>query len=148
MFTIQLRGKVVQVAKEGDEILLSDSDGNDLSWVLSADEFEDVCQAIASHGDDEFHGNVNPHDNDAVQQLINTINATGGVLPLPNGLYAPMGDPEWTDLGEAYIAACSERGLVPILAAGRGNGKIRRGVSPPPGERKTQKTNRPRRPPR
>lgn len=51
----------------------------------------------------------------AAQRLLDTINATGGCLQYPDGTVAPQGDPDWIDLGEAYLAACAELGAVPIL---------------------------------
>jgi hypothetical protein len=53
---------------------------------------------------------------DAAQLLIETINATGGLLEFSDGTYAPRGDPEWIDLGEAYLAACAEKASTPVVA--------------------------------
>jgi hypothetical protein len=54
---------------------------------------------------------------DAAQMLIDTINATGGLLNFSNGTYAPLGDPDWIDLGEAYLAACAQKESTPMVAA-------------------------------
>lgn len=51
----------------------------------------------------------------AAERLVSTINATGGAISYPDGTTAPMGDPDWIDLGDAYLAACSELGQDPIL---------------------------------
>jgi hypothetical protein len=53
---------------------------------------------------------------DVVQQLIDTINATGGVMHLPNGMTAPVGDPTWEDLAEVYLLACAEKKVEPLWA--------------------------------
>lgn len=44
----------------------------------------------------------------ARQQLIDTVDATGGMLP--SG--CPAADEDWLDLGEAYLAACKEEGVL------------------------------------
>jgi hypothetical protein len=54
---------------------------------------------------------------DSAQILIDTINATGGLLEFSDGTYAPLGDPEWIDLGEAYLVACAEKASTPMIAA-------------------------------
>jgi hypothetical protein len=55
---------------------------------------------------------------DATDQLIETINATGGITRLENGSYAPAAHPEWTDLAQVYLAACIEKCVFPIIASG------------------------------
>jgi hypothetical protein len=50
----------------------------------------------------------------ALRKLIDTIEATGGVSDTSDG-YEPEGDPEWTDLGDAYIAACAALDVVPLV---------------------------------
>lgn len=52
---------------------------------------------------------------DAAQQLIDTLNATGGIFLADHGLYAPVGDEEWTDLAEAYLTACEEKDVEPFI---------------------------------
>lgn len=52
---------------------------------------------------------------DALTLFLDTIEATGGVVKFPNGEYAPEGDIDWIDLGEAYIAGCNERNRVPVI---------------------------------
>lgn len=47
--------------------------------------------------------------------LCATIDAAGGVL-YRDGLAAPLGDPEWIDLGEVYLEACAALGRAPYLA--------------------------------
>ena len=51
----------------------------------------------------------------ALQSLISTINATGGVLAFPDGTHGPCGDPDWIDLADAYLAACAETGATPMI---------------------------------
>jgi hypothetical protein len=43
----------------------------------------------------------------ALLDFIETIEAAGGVAKNPDGFYAPVGDREWTDLGDAYMKACA-----------------------------------------
>jgi hypothetical protein len=52
---------------------------------------------------------------DAAQALIETINATGGLMSLPDGNHAPQGDPEWIDLAESYLTACREKDVKPMI---------------------------------
>ena len=49
----------------------------------------------------------------ALVDLIETIEATGGVVMLPNGQCAPIADEDWIDLGEAYMRACEAIGKEP-----------------------------------
>ena len=46
----------------------------------------------------------------ALNCLIRTINATGGVYIDRDGNVCPVGDPEWIDLGEAYSLGCYAMG--------------------------------------
>ena len=52
--------------------------------------------------------------------FIETIEATGGCIRNEGGLVAPAGDPDWTDLGDAYIRACTATGLAPRIAGTEG----------------------------
>lgn len=52
---------------------------------------------------------------DASDVLITTIVATGGLVPLANGLFAPAADHDWIELAEAYLHACDEKGLEPLI---------------------------------
>ena len=45
--------------------------------------------------------------------FIDTIEVTGGVIRDRDGLHAPVADPEWVDLGEAYTLACAVVGKEP-----------------------------------
>lgn len=54
----------------------------------------------------------------ALAAFVDTIEATGGVNLQDferSGLHAPEADPEWVDLGEAYIEACRVLGRVPLI---------------------------------
>lgn len=56
----------------------------------------------------------------ALQALVDTINATGGVEQAIE--VTPAADPEWVDLGEAYLLACAALGVEPkvhVLPSGR-----------------------------
>lgn len=48
--------------------------------------------------------------------LVDTIDSTGGVVPLEDGTHAPNADPEWVDLGEVYLKACGLLSLTPQIA--------------------------------
>jgi len=52
---------------------------------------------------------------DATQLLIDTVNATGGLVSFANGTYAPQREPHRIDLGEAYLSACAEKRVAPIV---------------------------------
>jgi hypothetical protein len=51
----------------------------------------------------------------ALNVMVDTINATGGVVPTGVG-FAPAADDDWFDLGLAYTIACEALGLTPLLA--------------------------------
>jgi len=54
---------------------------------------------------------------DAAQRLIDTVNATGGLVGFVDGTHAPQGDPDWIDLGDAYLTACAEKGVSPVVTS-------------------------------
>lgn len=41
----------------------------------------------------------------ALTDFVNAIDATGGVEKDEQGFMVPVADPEWIDLGEAYLEA-------------------------------------------
>jgi hypothetical protein len=47
----------------------------------------------------------------ALNQFVDTINSTGGVIATEPGTLAPMADEEWLDLGLAYTLACEALGM-------------------------------------
>jgi hypothetical protein len=47
--------------------------------------------------------------------FVETIETTGGVRQNEAGDYLPEGDPEWADLGQAYIDACNALKRTPSL---------------------------------
>ena len=53
---------------------------------------------------------------DALQAFVSTVEATGGVEE-DNGIYTPVADSEWIDLGDAYVAACRALGREPKVRA-------------------------------
>jgi hypothetical protein len=55
------------------------------------------------------------HSKSAAQMLVELINVTGGVIEEANGTFSPCGDEDWTDLGDAYYAACAELGVKPLV---------------------------------
>jgi len=62
----------------------------------------------------------------ALRGFVDTVDATGGVVRTELG-HAPVGDPEWYDLGAVYAQACEALGL-PVRVGGGGAG-------PAPGRR-------------
>jgi hypothetical protein len=52
----------------------------------------------------------------ALAEFVDVIEATGGVAKDDAGLHAPMADPEWIDLGEAYVRACAVLGKESVVA--------------------------------
>ena len=52
----------------------------------------------------------------ALISFCDTVDAAGGVDRDEMGLYAPVGDPDWVDLGEAYLDACLALDRLPKLA--------------------------------
>lgn len=52
----------------------------------------------------------------ALQAFCDCIEATDGVKrERESGLYVPLADEEWTDLGEAYVQACAALGRKPLV---------------------------------
>ena len=52
----------------------------------------------------------------ALRAVVNTVNATGGVVRPDTPFVAPAADEDWLDLGSAYMQACQALGLVPVVA--------------------------------
>jgi len=52
-----------------------------------------------------------------VARLISTIENTGGIVGHEDGTFGPVGDPDWIDLADAYLAACKEEGRRPMVRA-------------------------------
>ena len=46
----------------------------------------------------------------AVEELVTTVNDTGGVRLNKNGVFYPLADEDWTDLAYAYQKACEALG--------------------------------------
>ena len=53
----------------------------------------------------------------ALHTFIETIEATGGCIRNEDGMVAPAGDPEWPDLADAYVQACTAIGRTPSIAS-------------------------------
>jgi hypothetical protein len=51
----------------------------------------------------------------ALDDFIETIEAVGGCLLNEAGVLAPIGEPEWTDLADAYVRACNAIGRIPQI---------------------------------
>lgn len=50
---------------------------------------------------------------EACRALVDTVNATGGVVRFGDDHVAPECDHDWDDLGEAYITACRALSIEP-----------------------------------
>jgi len=50
-----------------------------------------------------------------IENFILTVEATGGVFCNRKGLYEPVGDREWIDLGDVYVEACRAIGHEPMI---------------------------------
>jgi hypothetical protein len=54
---------------------------------------------------------------DGLIGFFQAIESTGGVIKLKTGCHVPVGDEEWIDLGEAYLAACAAFDRGPMIVA-------------------------------
>lgn len=54
---------------------------------------------------------------DVLDSLIETVEATGGLTQLPDGMYALCADEAWIDLAHVYIQACAVLGRIPRVDA-------------------------------
>jgi hypothetical protein len=52
----------------------------------------------------------------ALDGFIEAIESTGGCFRNEGGVLTPVGDPDWTDLGDAYVRACAAIGRTPLIA--------------------------------
>jgi hypothetical protein len=52
---------------------------------------------------------------EALQGFIETIEATGGCVRDEGDTVAPVGDPDWLDLADAYLRACKALGREPQI---------------------------------
>jgi hypothetical protein len=57
----------------------------------------------------------------ALENFIGTVEATGGVCLDEEGHYVPVADPEWMDLGGAYLVACAALHRQPMIVAQNGH---------------------------
>lgn len=58
-----------------------------------------------------------------LKEFVDDIEATGGVMARESGLFVPLGDPEWIDLGELYIKACKALAHKPLIVGRKGKGR-------------------------
>ena len=52
---------------------------------------------------------------DALHAFLDTIEATGGCGVDDGGFVVPQADPDWIDLGAAYVKACGALGREPMV---------------------------------
>jgi len=50
----------------------------------------------------------------ALEKFVGTVEASGGILVNSKGHHLPAGDPEWLDLGDAYMDACAVLDRIPV----------------------------------
>ena len=65
-----------------------------------------------------------PTEQDAADLLIEAIEASGGITRIEKGLYAPVADPDWTDLAQVYLVACAEKCVEPLFADAADSGSV------------------------
>ena len=51
----------------------------------------------------------------ALRFFMDCVEGTGGVIVKKDGFRAPVADPTWTDLGEAYMHACRALNVQPRI---------------------------------
>jgi hypothetical protein len=49
----------------------------------------------------------------ALENFVDCVDATGGIVADDDGNVAPRADEDWTDLGDAYLEACKALGRKP-----------------------------------
>jgi hypothetical protein len=52
----------------------------------------------------------------ALLEFVETIDTLGGVFLASDGEHRPVGDPDWSDLGRAYMQACEALGQDPKIS--------------------------------
>jgi hypothetical protein len=59
----------------------------------------------------------------ALRDFVLTVEVTGGIFTDVDagGVVAPYADPDWCDVGEAYLLACAALGRQPVLDRGAKN---------------------------
>lgn len=57
---------------------------------------------------------MDPKDK-ALRALIDTIEATGGLMRDPKGTLVPVADDDWSDLASVYLDACEAMGITPKI---------------------------------
>lgn len=53
---------------------------------------------------------------EVLKNLVDTVTDTGGVYENPDGTHSPVGDPDWVDLADVYLAACAVLGIEPRVS--------------------------------
>jgi hypothetical protein len=60
----------------------------------------------------------------ALDDFIETIEATGGCVQEEGESLGPAGDPDWIDLADAYLRACAAIGRTPLIDRTEGEEEI------------------------
>jgi len=50
-----------------------------------------------------------------LEEFVENIDDTGGLGEMKPGVFAPLADPSWSDLGDLYIRACKALGREPVI---------------------------------
>lgn len=50
----------------------------------------------------------------ALENFVQCVEATGGVVRDKKGYVAPVADQDWIDLGDSYLLACQALGRTPV----------------------------------
>jgi hypothetical protein len=51
-----------------------------------------------------------------LEEFVEDINMTGGVVKVTSSTYGLYEDPSWTDLGATYLMACRALGCTPVIS--------------------------------
>jgi hypothetical protein len=99
---------------------LDDKIPADYSWIAfqcGTCGYEGPCEVFEGMdmtGRDESDGPLDPV-REVLHGFIEDIEATGGCFRSEGGTFAPVADPNWTDLADTYLRACAALGRTPFI---------------------------------